>query len=666
MPRIRNLLSPPQENSPASVPVELFWADSEAPESDSERSAIPLSHYIWILRRHLWKIVGLVATAVICAYVVTKRIAPIYESTVTVGIDRQTPSGVVGQDAARATVSDSDQFLLTQLKLLQSDSVIRPVVERFHLLEPDRDGRNFEMPMALAGLTVTRVPGTYLLLASYRSPDPHVSADVANAVAKSYRDYTYDLRYRATANLSAFMEKQMEELKAKTERSGSALAKFEQDLSMIDPEQKTTIVSARLLQLNTDYGIAEGDRVAKESVWRSVQSGTLASLQVSAQGAGLQVLGDRVADARQKLADLQSHLGVKHPEYLKAALQVAALEKEFDAARVNISKRVETEYRQALSREDMLRTEFQDTKVEFDRLNSRSFQYTALKREADTDRALYDELVRKIKEAGINAGFQNNAVNISDPARPKFTPVYPDTRSNLIEAFLVSLALGIGAAILVDKLDGTLRDPDQARSYLGTEVVASLPLVQGWKGRLIPANMSGTAGIAPGPRNGAMAVTRFASQFEEAIRTLRASILLSSAHRQLKSVMITSVAPYEGKTTVAVHLAIAHALQNNKTLLIDCDLRRPGVHLKLGVTPETGLAAALRNGMSWRDKLLRFEIIPNLTVLPAGPSFQGCDVLIGSNLKHIIAAAESEYDLIVIDTPPALGFSEPLQIAIRN
>jgi capsular exopolysaccharide synthesis family protein len=641
----------------------LYWADTEAPESDSERSAIPLGHYLWLLRRHLWTIAGVVAAAVICTYIVTKRIAPIYESTVTIGIDRQTPIGVVGQDATRGTGNDPDQFLLTQVKLIQSDSVIRPVVGQFHLLKPDREGRNSEMPMALADLTVARVPGTYLLLASYRSPDPHLSADVANAVAKSYRDYTYDTRYRATANLSAFMERQMEELKAKTERSGAALAKFEQDLSMINPEQKTSIVSARLLQLNTDYGTAEGDRVAKESVWRSVQSGTLESLQVSTQGGGLQALSDRIADGRQKLADLQTHLGVKHPECLKAALQIAALEKEFDAARLNIAKRVETEYRQALSREEMLRKEFQDTKVEFDLLNSRSFQYTALKREADTDRALYDELVRKIKEAAINAGFQNNAVNISDPARPKFTPVYPDTRSNLIEAFLISLALGIAAAILMDKLDTTLRDPDQAQSYLGTEVVASLPLVRGWKGKLVAANLSGPDDPAALSRNAALPAAYSAARFEEAIRTLRASILLSHAQSPLKSVMVTSVLPSEGKTTVAVQLAIAHAQQNNKTLLIDCDLRRPGVHLKLGVTPKSGLAAALRNGLSWRDKLLRIKNVPNLTVLPAGPSFQGCDALIGGNLKHILAAAEPEYDLIVIDSPPMLGFSEPLQMA---
>jgi capsular exopolysaccharide synthesis family protein len=647
MPKIQNLLSaPPQPNSTLPVPVELYWSDANASEPERERSAVPLGHYLWVLRRHMWRIAGLVLTAVVCVYVLTKRITPIYESTVTIGIDRQMPTGVVGQDSTRALANDSDQFLLTQLKLLQSDSVIRPVVEQFHLA---RDAQASESRIALPGLSVTRVPGTYLLLASYRSPDPHLSANVANALAKSYGDYTYDIRFHATANQSAFMERQLEELKAKTERSAAALAKFEQDLSMINPEQKTSIISARLLQLNTDYGTAEGDRVAKESAWRSVQSGTVESLQVSAQGAALQPLIDRIAEAKQKLADLATHLGPRHPDCLKASQQIATLEKDFEAARLNISRRVETEYRQALAREDMLRNEFQATKAEFDLLNSRSFQYTALKREADTDRALYDELERKIKEAGINAGFQNNSINISDPARPNFTPVYPNTRSNLIEAFLLSLVTGVIAAILSDKIDNTIRDPEQARSFLGTEVVASLPLVRSWKGKLVPA---GTAPQAPS-----------AARFEEAVRTLRASILLANAQTPLKSVMVTSVAPSEGKTTIAVQLAIAHAQQNNRTLLIDCDLRRPGIHTKLGLQPQTGLAAALREGLAWRDKLIRIDNIPNLTVLPAGPSFEGADSLIGASLKNILAAAEAEFDLVIVDSPPVLGFSEPLQMA---
>ncbi len=209
------------------------------------------------------------------------------------------------------------------------------------------------------------------------------------------------------------------------------------------------------------------------------------------------------------------------------------------------------------------------------------------------------------------------------------------------------------AAILSDKIDNTIRDPEQARSFLGTEVVATLPLVRSWKGKLVPAGGNG----------GSTHAAPSAARFEEAVRTLRASILLANAQTPLKSVMVTSVAPSEGKTTIAVQLAIAHAQQNNRTLLIDCDLRRPGVHTKLGLQPQTGLAAALRDGLAWRDKLIRIDNIPNLTVLPAGPSFEGADALIGASLKNILAAAEAEYDLVIVDSPPVLGFSEPLQMA---
>ena len=156
---------------------------------------------------------------------------------------------------------------------------------------------------------------------------------------------------------------------------------------------------------------------------------------------------------------------------------------------------------------------------------------------------------------------------------------------------------------------------------------------------------------------------RASTGYEEAVRTLRNSILLGTFDHPLKSLMLTSASPAEGKTTIAVHLAIAHAQQKHKTLLIDGDLRRPGVHAKLGLTSESGLAAALMNGLCWRDKLIQPEAVPGLYVLPAGPSSRCCADLIGASLKQILAQAEAEYDLVIVDAPPILGFPEPLQMA---
>jgi capsular exopolysaccharide synthesis family protein len=654
-----------------TVQPSWYGYDVEPPE----QKAVPLAHYLWILRRHRWKIIAFVFACVTATLIVSARLTPIYESTVTVDIDRQMASAIIGQEATRAPMNDADQFLATQVKLIQSDSVLRPVAQQYHLVNVERDASDItpektteaedEAPILLKKLKVTRPPNTYLLLVSYRSSDPHLAANVANAVARSYVEHTYNIRFRSSASLADFMEKQLEELKAKMERSSAALAQFERELNVINPEEKTSILSARLLQLNTEYTNAQTDRVRKESAWSSVQSGTLESAQVSTQGENLKTISAKLDEARQKFADVKTHYGPNHPEYRKAAVQVDEVERQLQQSRKNAAQRVEVEYRESLDREAMLRKAVAETKAEFDHLNTRSFEYQALKREADADKTLYEELVRKIKEAGINAGFQNSSIRIADPARAAVKPVFPDLKLNVLLAFLFSTLLSVGFAVLSDVLDSSVRDPEQISNLFQMDVMGSLPLVKTWRRSLTSAvtGEANTTALARPDENPQADGERSVSTFEEAVRTLRNSILLGTFDRQLKSLMITSATPAEGKTTTAVHLAIAHAQQKHKTLLIDCDLRRPGVHTKLGINPETGLAAVLQNGMQWRDKLLRLPDLPDLDILPTGfSSRRGAD-LIGRRLPEILEDAAREYDLVVVDSPPILGFPEPLQMA---
>ncbi|MCZ2146662.1 MAG: polysaccharide biosynthesis tyrosine autokinase [Bryobacterales bacterium] len=639
------------------------------PEMEQEDAGVPLSHYLWVFKRHRWRIVAFVMASVLATAVVSSRITPIFESTATVDIDRQSPSAVVGQEAMRSpTAMDSDQFLATQIKLVQSDSVLRPVAQKFNLLalentdreETERYPNAAQAPVFLKRLKVNRPGNTYLLLISYRSPEPQLAADVANAIAQSYLEHTYNIRYRASASLTSFMEKQLEELRAKMERSGAALVQFERELNVISPEEKTNILSSRLLQLNTEYTNAQADRVRKEAAFLSVRSGSIEAAQVSGQGEPLRRLTEKLNEGQERFSQVKAQYGAAHPEFRKAAAYLAEVQRQHDKTRNNIMQRVEIEYQESREREAMLQKAVQETKGEFDRLNTRSFEYQALKREAEADKKLYEELVRKIKEAGINASFQNSSIRIADPARPAIKPVFPNVKMNIALALVFSTLLAFGTAIVSDALDNTIRDPEQVSRTLKTEVVGSLPVVKSWRGRLgAVAQNSATTTALVALSN----ATGHADGYAEAIRTLRNSILLSDFDRRLRSLLVTSASPGEGKSTIAAHLAATHAQQHHKTLLIDGDLRRPSVHKRFGIPAATGLSNVLVGDMGWKDAVIKPEGIPDLDVLPAGPPSRRAADLIGRGLMELLEEAGPEYDLVILDAPPLLGFAEPLQMA---
>jgi polysaccharide biosynthesis transport protein len=650
------------------LPVSLgvYRAPSFVPEVETVSEAVPLSHYLWILKRNWWRIMLFVTCSVAGTLVLSSRLVPVYEATATVDIDRQTPSGVIGQESMRSMVNDSDQFLATQAKLIQSDSVLRPVAEQYQLSRFDSDFRNANVtksglgdgPVLLTKLKITRPPNTYLLLISYRSPNPRLAADVANAIARSYLEHTYNIRFKSSASLSAFMEKQLEELKAKMEQSSAALAQFERELNVISPEEKTNILSARLLQLNTEYTSAQADRVRMEAAYRSVSSGTLEAAQVSSQGESLKKLTERIDEEQQKFAEVKVHFGPNHPEYRKAAVRVAEVQQELTVAKENIGHRVEVEFHEAVNRESMLAKAVTETKAEFDRLNARSFEYQSLKREAEADKGLYEELVRKIKEATINAGFQNSSIRIADLARPADKPVFPNLKLNAALALLFSLLLSITVAIVADILNNAVRDPEQVTRSLSTEVIGSLPAVKEWQGRAITAGSPNTS-LLPGNPSRDPGL----STFQEAVRTLRNSILLTDFDRRIRTLMVTSSGPSEGKSTTAAHLALAHAQQGRRTLLIDGDLRRPSIHRHFDVSSAPGLSNVLTSNTPWRTVLARREGLPTLDILPAGPPSRRAADMVGAELTALIESASSEYDLVVLDSPPLLGFPEPLQMA---
>jgi capsular exopolysaccharide synthesis family protein len=641
------------------------------PEEQSDVQ-LPLSHYVWLIRTHWMKMAAFIAFAVIATAMITARMTPLYESKASLYLDRNAAKNIVGQDSQSGTANkgDIDNYITSQTQIVQSDAVLRPVAKQFGL-GPFADpttapvSKHPDAPVHLKNLTVTRVTNSYMLTITYRSPDPVKAAQVANAIAQSYRDRTFELRQDGAATQAKYMEASLTELRDKTMASEEKVRKLENELAVINPDQKTSLASAALQQLEAQQGSATLDRVKAESLYNTLRTGDIDAAMATPLGSHINDDYAKLKDAQSRFEDIKLRYGRNADDYKAAEAEVRRWEQAVQQDRDSVQKQANAVYVTQKTQEAMVQDQLAAAKADYDQLNIRAMDYQTAKQEAAQDRSLYDELVKKIRENEINASFQNDMVRIADAARPNYAAVYPKKRLNLIVAFFASSLIAFIGLVAMDRVDTTIRNPEQVAQTLKARVIGGLPMMKKWRSTPSLALLQNASLLETGVGGDGKAVqTRTQlSGFEEAVRTLRNSIMLTDFDRRLKCILMTSASPSEGKSTVAAHLAIAHAEQGHKTLLIDGDMRRPSLHKLFGVDNVAGLSKVLEHGIDWHEILLKPRPDLELQIMPAGPSTRRAADLVGGALPQLLDRAREEFDLVILDAPPLLGFPEPLQMA---
>jgi succinoglycan biosynthesis transport protein ExoP len=409
---------------------------------------------------------------------------------------------------------------------------------------------------------------------------------------------------------------------------------------------------------------AETALTQEEALYRMASSGNVDALPAAQNNPVIQGLIKRKSDLSDQYADALNQYGPNFPKVQRLASQQEEVDKDLQKARQNMVDTIQEEYNTAQSRVRLLGGTLDKQKQDANDQAEKLVQYHILVHDAESNKQLYDGLLQKLKEAGITAGLRSSNIRIVDPALIPTAPSRPQKGRNIMLALLVGLVGGIGLAIFREYLDNTVKSPDDIESLTGLPslaVVPSVPEMNGMQGRL--ARLSGDTPIPAGtnPRVELLSYMQPKSQISEAFRALRTSLLLSQADHPPQVILVTSALPREGKTTAAVNLAVTLAQLGDRTLILDSDLRKPGIRraLNLTVGKDAGLSSYLAGVCGLDDVMTPHPTISNLTALTTGPVPPSpADLLSSHRMREAITDLRRRFKFIVIDSPPIMAATD--------
>jgi capsular exopolysaccharide synthesis family protein len=452
------------------------------------------------------------------------------------------------------------------------------------------------------------------------------------------------------------MEQQLDELKAKVQESQQALVDYERQNSIADLGNKENVVGQRLADLSKDLTEAQTDRANKQSVYDSVHSNN-AEAAIIANDALLQQLDSKYAELKTQYAAATSQYGPNFSHVRELHNQIVEVESLMDRERKLIIERIGSDYRTAQRREQLLSQQVAQQRAEVEKLNQLLIQYTILKGEFETNEQLYNDLLKRLKDATVSVSLRAANVRLADEALVPSSPIRPDKPMDIAVGLLVGLILGVTLAFIRESLDRNIKSADEIEREISVPTLAVIPLGTASRRRYGRYFRQHTPS-AGGNGNRELAVLNApGSELAESFRVLRTSLLLSTAPQAPQAVLVTSAHPSEGKTFAAVNLALALAQRGSRVLLVDSDLRKPNVFKALGLSDGVGpgLSGFLAGEHDIERALQAFPSIPNLWLLPPGPIPPNPAELISSSaMEGLVQDLRQRFQHIVFDSPPLL------------
>ena len=501
---------------------------------------------------------------------------------------------------------------------------------------------------------------------------PDVTSKIVNAIAETYVFANLEKRTEANSTTGDFLQKRIAELQQQIRTSEERLVNYAKNNQIIslDPNQNTVV--ERLAGLNQQLLEAENDRKTAEAAYNAAKNPDAANALADDGAKQTNEIEAKLVELRQKRALLLVEATEEAPEVKEVDQQVTELDRQLKDLRsrksATLLTNLHTRYQQTLEREQSLRKAFEQQRAQTLSQNEAAINYRIIQQEIETNKSLLNGLLQGAKENDVVLAGKPNNISVVDYALTPDSPVGPNRTRTVIAAFFLSIGLGIGLALFFEYLDDTVHSTEEVERVLHLPALAVIPSVgSAARRRVLPGSTALQKQNGNGTSNSELLMNVDGrSPLAEAYRHLRTSVLLSTAGRAPKSLLVTSSLPGEGKTTTAVNTAISLAQTGASVVIVDADMRRPRLQNIFDMHGQLGLSSILSSDASEADMLamIRNDEESGLSVLTSGPIPPNPAELLGSDqMRRLLAALQANYTHVVVDSPPVSSFTDGVLIS---
>jgi polysaccharide biosynthesis transport protein len=518
------------------------------------------------------------------------------------------------------------------------------------------------------------------------SVDPRVAADFANTFAVEFIDENIEGRWKMSVHTGDWLDSQLRSTRNQLEESEAKLQAYARSTGLLftgggESKGSTNVSEDKLRQVQQSLSAATADRVAKQSRYEMARAGPPEGLPDLLNDGTLDEYRSKLTELRREIADLTALYTADYPKVKRLEAQLHSVESSFGRQRAAILDRIKNEYDETVKREDLLTAEYVNQARTLTGENEKAIRYSILKRDVDSNWQLFDAMLQRIKEAGVVAALRASNVRVLDGAKIPLSPYKPTPIPDAGVGLFAGLFLGVIVAVVRERADRSFRGPGQTTLWLNVPELGIIPDKKhnsakcfydpgkpGRKEHALPEHKAkSTTGLAicDGPE--LISLHRKSSMMAEAFRIMLPHVIFSNHDRNgLKSIVLTSANPAEGKTTIACNLAIALAEIGKRVVLIDADLRRPHLHKVFGLDNEFGLCSVLQGGWTSIKSVGQMgytgcsvAISENLCVLPSGPVVHDVGkVLFAERMRDLFTTLKEEFEIVLIDAPPVFQFPD--------